>query len=136
MKRAVQWITISAIVCGMLLALGRIAIQHIERESSIGLAAGELRQLAFALRGYAQVNEGKSPVTLQNLIDGGFLSSDVFEYNGMPRCGALEFPKLVHEGLVTSEIPAPSTILARQKWSDHVELVLYASGKVGRKRSQ
>ena len=134
MKRAAKWIAICVLVGGTLFIAGKLAIQHIEREANIGLASGDLRQLGLAWRIYADENGGKSPRTIQDLVDAEILSPDFFEYNGKPRCRALEFPEIVYEGPLTSDEPKRSTVLALQRWSKTVDLVLYADGDVVRQK--
>lgn len=133
MKQAAKVLNSSVLIGGIFLASGSLAIHYIEREANIGLASGDLRQLWLACKSYADRNEGGSPETVQELVDGGFLFSDSFEYNGIPRNRAIEPPMIVHKGLMNFKEPEKAIVLARQRWSDKVELVLYTSGKVVRR---
>lgn len=134
MKRAAKWIAICVIVGGMVFMLGKTAIRHIEKEANIGLAAGDLHQLWLAWRIYANENEGESPRTIQDLVAAEILRPDLFEYNGKSTSRAMAFPGITYNGLLTSNEPERSTILARQRWSETVELVLDAEGKVKREK--
>jgi hypothetical protein len=135
MKRAAKWIAICVIVGGMVFIPGKIAIRHFEKEANIGLAAGDLHQLWLAWRIYAEENEGESPRSIQDLIDAEILNANLFEYNGKSMSRAIASPEIIYNGLLKSNEPERSTILARQQWSETVELILYASGKVERKKS-
>ncbi len=134
MKRAAKRIAISLLVFGTLFISGKLAIHFLEREANIGLASGDLRQLGLAWRIYSDENGGKSPTSVQDLVDAEILDFNLFEYNGKPRCKALEFPKIVYKGPLTSDEPEKSTDLAVQRWSNTVELVLRANGDVMRQK--
>ena len=135
MKRAAKWIAICVIVGGIVFILGKLAIRHIEKEANISLASGALDQLWKAWRIYADENGGKSPRTIQDLINAKILDPNLFEYNGKSMSRAIELPEIIYNGLLNSNEPERTMVIARQRWSETVELVLDAGGKVTRKKT-
>ena len=132
-SRAVRWGAIALAVCAALFFAGKVSILLIEKEANLGLASGNLRQLSLAWRAYEEEKEGNSPASIQDLIDAELLDINVFEYNGKPTCRAKELPKFVFSDRGNGRETGKPYVLARQLWSDRIELVLYSNGTVERK---
>lgn len=131
MKRILKGIAIVLVVIGTLFLIGTVALHHFVKQGNIRYAMSDLRVLGNAWAAYAVENNGKSPDSLNDLLNDEYLSPGYFStYEGTPRYRAESFPEIVYDGTMRFEELEGSTILAKQKWSEDLLLVLYADGQV------
>lgn len=132
MKLTPKRLSIVFVSAVLLLILGKLAIQHFEKEANVGLAKHNLRQLGLAWEIYSKENDGRSPSSIESLIADELLSDRLFTYHERPTCRAKEVPMIVYNGREPFSDLDSSTILATQRWSDNVLLTLYADMRVTR----